>query len=271
MNFRRTSRQLVRASLVAVLLGGAAAAQEVWLRPERLTATPGATISFDLLGGAEFAQRETLIKPERVKRARAGLAGKTWGLVDIAEADNELRIFATLAQPGVAVAGVELKPERIEVPAEKTEFYLRSIYASAALRAVWEEVAEPRRWRENRTSYVKTFARIGVPPADDQGWGEPLGLALEIVPERDPTTLRMGDELPVKVLREGKPLSGFVLSFVTAEATREHVIVTDAEGRGHTTLDASGAWLVHGVELHRSTASDTEWESARVTMMVEAQ
>ncbi|MDJ1158938.1 DUF4198 domain-containing protein [Chelatococcus sp. SYSU_G07232] len=36
----------------------------------------------------------------------------------------------------------------------------------------------------------------------------PQGLPLEIVPLADPLTLRMGDDLPVRVLMDGKPLAG---------------------------------------------------------------
>jgi uncharacterized GH25 family protein len=45
---------------------------------------------------------------------------------------------------------------------------------------------------------AKTFVRVGQPTAD-QSWREPVGLALEIVPLADPTTLLVGSELSVRV------------------------------------------------------------------------
>jgi uncharacterized GH25 family protein len=107
------------------------------------------------------------------------------------------------------------------------------------------------------------------PAAEERAWAEPLGLALEIVPERDPTTLRVGDALPVRVLRGGQPLAGFALGYVSSGETREHVAVTDAEGRATAMLDVRGTWLVHGTDLRRAVgAIDREWESDFTTMVV---
>jgi hypothetical protein len=62
---------------------------------------------------------------------------------------------------------------------------------------------------------------------------------------------------------------GFVLGYVSAGETREHVAVTDVDGRATAKLDTKGAWLVHGTDLRRVTAPDREWESDFTTMVVE--
>ena len=68
-------------------------------------------------------------------------------------------------------------------------------------------------WREIYSKHTKAFIRVGRPKAD-RSWSEPVGMALEIVPEKDPTTLRAGDEFPVRVLRNGAPLADFSLGIV---------------------------------------------------------
>jgi uncharacterized GH25 family protein len=95
----------------------------------------------------------------------------------------------------------------------------------------------------------------------------PLGFALEVLPESDPTTVREGAALPVRVLREGKPAAGLVLTYVSLGETREHVVVTDAEGRASAVLDAPGSWLVRAAILRRATTSDREWDSEFSTMV----
>ncbi len=74
----------------------------------------------------------------------------------------------------------------------------------------------------------------------------------------------------MRVLRSGVPFAGFVLGFVATGETREHVVITDAQGRATARLDARGAWLVHGTDLRRATEPDLEWESDFVTLVVEA-
>ena len=245
-------------------------AHDTWLQPERFAATPGATLMLDLTSADGFVGFETAIKPERVARTvgRMGAVELKFGVV--VSAERTLRFPVTVTRPGGAVVGVELTSRLLELEPGKIETYFREIHASDELREVWAAVPAPRRWRENYAKHTKTFVRVGEPAAEDRAWAEPLGLVLEIVPERDPTMLREGDALPVRVLRGGQPLAGFVLGYVSSGETREHVAVTDAEGRATARLDAKGAWLVHGTDLRRVTgADDREWESDFTTMVVE--
>ena len=259
-----------RMAMVAAL-GVAARADDMWLRPERVAATPGATLEFRLARAADFNGPGIAVPPARIAVARGRLAGEDVALVAPISDGKAPRLTATLPRPGVAVPGVELKPRVLDLAPAEVESRLRELHAGDALREAWAATAESRRWREACVENAKTFVRVGEPVADDRAWALPLGLRLEIVPERDPTTLRAGDPLPVRVLRAGAPLAGLVLGFVSEGGTREHIVVTDGEGRARAVLDVRGAWLVRGTELRRATAAGLEWESDVATMVVEVQ
>lgn len=247
-----------------------ARAHDTWLQPEVFAATPGAALVLHMTSADGFNGPETAIKPERVERMWGRLGGAAVAVEAVGgEGGKTLRLAATLTQPGVAVLAVQLKPRLLELAPEKIEVYFREIHATAELREVWAAVPEPRRWRESTVKCAKTFVRVGAPVAGDRSWAEPLGLPLELVPENDPTALRVGERFSVRVLKGGAPLSGFVLAFVSAGETREHVVVTDEEGRADAALDAPGAWLVHGTELRRSGTAEREWDSEFTTMVVE--
>ncbi len=247
----------------------AAQAHDTWLQPERFAATPGATLVLDLTNSEGFVGFQKTIEPEQVARVVGRLGGVELKLAATMPTEQTLRIPVTVTRPGVAVVGVELKPRLRELEADKIEAFFQEIRAAEDVREAWLALPEPRRWRENTVKHAKTFVCVGEPAADERAWAEPLGLTLEIVPVRDPTTLKEGDALPVRVWRSGKPLAGFVLSYISAGETREHVAVTDAEGRATATLDARGAWLVRGTDLRRATTADREWESDFTTMVVE--
>jgi hypothetical protein len=257
-----------------LLVGGAlvlgAGGHDTGLQPERFAATPGATLMIDLPSADGIGGFQAPIKPERVARTWARLDGGDARLGAAVVAEQSLRFPVTLTRPGVAVLGVELKPRSLELAPDKIEAYFREIHASDDLREAWAAVPEPRRWRENYVKQAKAFVRVGEPAAGEHAWAEPLGMGLEIVPERDPTTLKEGDALPVRVWRKGVPFAGFVLGYVSAGETREHVAITDVEGRATATLDVRGTWLVHGTDLRRAVgATDREWESDFTTMVVE--
>jgi hypothetical protein len=247
-----------------------ARAHDTSLQPERFAATPGATLVFELTSANGFGGPDPAIKPERIAGVVGRLGGEVIAIAAPAPGEGALHFPATLTRPGVAVLGVALKPRLLELAPDKIERYFRELHVGDELRAEWTAVPEPRRWRETCLEHAKTFVRVGEPLAGDRAWTEPLGLALEIVPERDPTALRAGEELPVRVLRGGRPCAGLVLAFVSAGETREHVVVTDAQGRAGAVLDAPGAWRVHGTDLRRIVAPDHEWECDSTMMVVEA-
>ena len=103
-------------------------------------------------------------------------------------------------------------------------------------------------------------------PDTDSSWARPIGLGLELVPERDPTALVAGDTLPVRVLKGGSPLAGFVIGARHAGATTATFFSADANRRARVLLPTSGQWLLAGTDLRRTSKPNLEWESDFTTM-----
>ena len=57
----------------------------------------------------------------------------------------------------------------------------------------------------NSMKFAKAVFTIGQAGGD--AYSKPLGQAMEIIPLKDPALLKTGDILPVKVLKEGKPVA----------------------------------------------------------------
>ena len=57
-------------------------------------------------------------------------------------------------------------------------------------------------WQETYAKHAKTFVRVWRSEGD-RSWAEPVGLRLEFVLEVDPTALKNGDEIVVRLLRNG--------------------------------------------------------------------
>jgi uncharacterized GH25 family protein len=119
-----------------------------------------------------------------------------------------LRLSAVLGEPGVAALWVESRPRTLTLEPKEVEHYLQEVGASPAVRARWQS---SRRWRESYAKLAKTYVRVGAPEGD-RSWAEPVGQPLEMVPGRDPTSVVAGDELPVIVLKAGKPLPGLTVA-----------------------------------------------------------
>jgi Domain of unknown function (DUF4198) len=91
-----------------------------------------------------------------------------------------------------------------------------AVALALSIRAQWDSIPKPKQWRESYIKHATSFVRVGA-PRGDSSWASPLGLGLEIDPERDPTVLVEGDALPVRVLRRAKePGLEWRSDFVTA-------------------------------------------------------
>lgn len=217
----------------------------------------------------KFPELETGPKRERAEAARVRCGGQTLEISEMNEAPHSLKLKTPpLTREGVAVFWVILPSKAIELKPEQVKEYLEEINPPAAVRQQWAEMKR-QRWRELYTKHEKTFVRVGQPGSDDQSWSEPVGSALEIIPEKDPTALWAGDEFPVRVLKNGQPYPDFALNAVAAGEAKGETRRTDAEGRITFRLIKAGTWLLRGTDLHQSAREDAEWESDFATLTLE--
>lgn len=264
----KRSRSLVVLTLI-LLIALVASAHDTWLLARRASVPPGAVARLDLTSGMTFPALDYAIKPERVNSARCRLNGKTFDIAR-SSAAKSLALRVRLPDAGIATLWVELKPKSLELTPKQVEEYFDDINAPAQLRQSWMNVGGKKRWREIYTKHTKTFVKVGEALAD-RSWADPVGMALEIVPEKNPTTLRAGDDFPVRVLRNGSPLPNFSLGIVREGNSLSEFQTTDAEGRVTFRLARSGKWLLRGTELRPSNKPGAEWESDFTTLTIEVQ
>lgn len=254
--------------LLIFLFAATALAHDTFLLPQRFSAPVGKNVVLDLSSGMGFPFLDAAIKPERVAFARAHLAGKTIEIKKYGPAKHSLRFNALFPEPGVATVGVELKPRTLTLELKHVQEYFDEIDPPDEVKKHWAAMPEPKQWRESYVKHSKTFVRVGTFEKDDS-WAEPLGMALEIVPETDPTTLKPGDAFTVRVLKDGKPFPGFSLGIIREEMFKGEFGKTDAEGRVTFKLDKAGRWLLRGTDLRPSSKPDLEWESNFTTLTIE--
>jgi uncharacterized GH25 family protein len=99
--------------------------------------------------------------------------------------------------------------------------------------------------RELYSRRAKAIIQIG--PVDPQGAArvtKPIGLSLEIVPERHPLLLKPGEKLPIRVLFNRRPLAGALvkLTDLDADAVAVAIMKTDAAGRASFMIPHKGSW-----------------------------
>jgi uncharacterized GH25 family protein len=171
-----------------------------------------------------------------------------------------------LGQPGIAAISVELEPRTLELNPQQVREYLEEIAAPASVRARWQALPAPRRWREAYTKHAKTLIQVGTPPAQDQSWTVPVGMGFELVPGQNPTTLQKGTRLVLRLLEKDAPAEGLAISLVHEGTGKPLTATTDAEGRASFVLEQTGRWLARSTDLRASSKPGLEWESDFTTL-----
>lgn len=94
--------------------------------------------------------------------------------------------------------------------------------------------------------YAKALFTVGTPGGET--FSQVLGHKLEIIPMKDPATLKEGDDLPVKVLFEGKPARNYVYGtyagFSGEPSTFAYTTYTNKDGIAKIRMIKAGIWLL---------------------------
>ena len=74
---------------------------------------------------------------------------------------------------------------------------------------------------------------------------KPMGQRFEIVPQKDPTTVRVGEKLPIKVVLDGKPVEGATIATGGGHTSdKKDLLKTDKEGMVSVIIDKAGFQMV---------------------------
>ncbi len=169
------------------------------------------------------------IAPERLSAARVRLAGTVREVAGVSAGKRSLRLSTLAGGQGIACVWLETKPKSLDLKPAQVREYLEEIGADESIGKSWSATPNAR-WREVYSKHAKTFVAVGA-AGDDRSWGTPVGMRLEIVPLSDPTRMRAGDRVAVRLLRDGRPAADFPLGVVQAGEKTGILRKTDAEGR----------------------------------------
>jgi hypothetical protein len=239
-----------------------AAAHDTWLlsRP----GAPAGMLEFELTSAGSFPAPESVVAADRIARSGFRLGGHSQPLQPAGGDAKVLLLRARAEAAGLATAWIETRPRILTLNQGELAHYLEDIGAEAT-GVEWKRSGLAS-WRESYVKLAKALVRVGA--AEDASWAEAVGLELEIVPERDPTSLGLGESLGIRLLFRGQPLAGQTVSVVQREGGLP-LQKTDAEGRVRFTLVGTGPWMVRATRLERASLPNADWRSWFATLTFE--
>ena len=245
---------------LAVALGGAPLlAHDMWMEPSTFSPAAGDIVSVRLRVGQDLLGDPVPRDPALVNQfvfedasGRKPLVGR-----DGADPAGFLRVSA----PGLVVIGYRSNPSQLESTADKFNQYLQEegLEAIAALRARQNETGA--KARELFSRCAKSLVLSGSPSGAQAD--RALGFPLELIAERNPYAIRSGQDLPVRLTYQNRPLAGaLVVAMNRVNPSEKLTARTDADGRVRLQLRRSGMWLVKAVHMVPAAAgAEADWES----------
>ena len=240
------------------------AAHVLFVMPSSFHVTDGERITVGLHNGDQFPDSETAPALERLRDVTVHTGKLQYNVTNIRVDGNRAVGDARIPAKGTLVIGARTVPNFIELAPEAFEKYLREEGLGDVIELRKQRGESSKPGRELYSKYVKALVHAGS--GEDASALKPVGFSIELITEKDPYSLRVGDRLPVRLLWKGKPASGVLIEAARAGSSgpAESYAVgrTDSDGRVYVTLSAAGKWRLHAVVMERCTDErKADWES----------
>jgi len=247
-----------------------AGAHDFWLAADPSRPAAGARVIVTANVGEHYPEATNFTAPERVDLWRIiGEGGDVTVRREFRRERDSLATDVVLAAPGAYLAVMTIQPRVADMKGPEFTDYLREEGLDFVIAARQSAGQSDAPGRERYARYAKVVIRNG----DGSGTHltRPVGLKAELVPAADPSSLRAGDALTVRLLAEGKPVGGALLTAYSAAAAGERVTGrTDRDGKATLKLGHPGAWLVRTVHMARTSepgSPPADWESSWATLV----
>ena len=268
---------LVACSVVAASV---VAADDFWLIPNAFHVAVGDEVVLRGQTSSQFPTSRAAVAVARVATARRISASEDVAIPGLSVQGRSLLVRTRPPRSGQYVIALSLQPRSVRESAEGFRRYLTAEGATAALQRVEREGlldsmdSVTRRYAK----YAKTIVQVGT--GGGSAFDRLAGHVIEFVPSRDPSSLRTGDTLELRLLFRGVPLSGIPVHadvvdlHVDRDATSggahaDHsgaatsiTYVPDSDGIVRVPVSRHGMWSIRTIHVTQAPAgSGADWDT----------
>lgn len=251
-------RALLLALLAAPVLPVASLAHDFWIEPSTFRPLVPSAVEIGLRVGEHFQGDPVARAPERI--AQFGLITSSGeSPVDGREGGDPAGL-ARITKPGLQIIAYRSNNARLDLEASKFEQYLKE---EGLEEIIADRVRRGESQKPSREVYSRSVKSLLCAGDCAKEKDRAIGLTLELVSERNPYAAKPGEEMPFRLLWNGKPLEGALVVALPRDTPQERLSArADASGRVVFRLPRRGVWLVKAVHMTRAReGGDVDWES----------
>lgn len=259
-----------RILMLTILLAGTWGVEAAtwWMLPSSYFFKVGESVKIGFVQGEEFKAEPWPITQDQVVRLehhRAGLGVKD--LRASIQNDDRERLTIKFDRAGTHLLTLQSAVQFKAWDAAGFNTFLEENGLEDVLTKRKENGTSDKPAGERQVVYTKLLVQVGNTP--DDVYKKVVGFPLEIIPERNPYSLRSGDVMRFRILKDGKPLFGARVKVWNRKDNRTTLqnIYTEKDGTMETRLSSDGPWMVSVVQAEPSKTAGAEWNTSSTSLV----
>jgi len=246
---------------LALCFGGSVIAQEFWMMPEKFHYHKGDTLKAKFNVGNNFTGETWNLRPERIQSVKGFSNNQSIDLTTKALPGTNDHLKILLASEGSYIIAMEGKSAFVELGAERFNAYLKENALDDVINQRKKNNATDLPGKEFYIRNTKLIVQTG--DRLDDGYKKRTGLTLDIIPQTNPTSYKVGDMIKFTILFDGKPLFGARAFSMNNKENRVYAqpIYTQQDGSIEVRLFNDGLWMITVVTMIPSKDKRADWQS----------
>lgn len=247
--------------VLLMLIVSVVTAQEFWMQPLKFIYSIGEKAKVNFVTGENLIGEPIDLKKDKIEKfEHHRLAGVSDLKPTVVEGKKD-HLDVELKEEGTHVLAMQSTFSFAELEADKFNTYLKENGLDDAYAAREKAGALGRPGKESSAKYTKLLLQAGA--KKDGGYKMAVGFPIEIVPEQNPYSLKLGDNIRFKILWNKKPLFGARVKVWNRKEglTTLQNIYTEQNGTMETRISSKGLWLVQVIYMVPSKDGQADWRS----------
>jgi uncharacterized GH25 family protein len=249
--------------------GGSVTAQEFWMTPKKFRYSKGDTLKLKFNVGNNFTGETWNLRTERIQSITGFSNNQPTDLTTEVLPGTNDHLKIPMTTEGSYIVAMEGKSAFVELGAERFNAYLKE--------NALDDVINQRRKNNTTNQPGKEFyirnAKLIVQVGNklDDGFKKRTGLTLDIIPQTNPSSYKVGDMVKFTILYNGKPLFGARAFSMNNKENRVYAqpIYTQQDGSIEVRIFNDGLWMITVVTMVPSKDKGADWQSYWGTLVFE--
>ena len=244
----------------AIATASPALAHDVWMQADRFQVPVGTEVPYRVFVGHGAAREPWDVPGDRVASLRS--IGRDGSIVlnPVKSSIGKIRF----QKPGTYIVAMVSNTTLSDLPSLRFNDYAASEGLTPAITLRERLRQTGQNGREVYSRRTKMLIKVGSGRNAELHVTQPVGLSLEIVPQRDPFVTKAGQPLPVQILYQGRPLAGATVKLNNLDADAQPIAkgLTDQTGTVAFPHPGTGRWQFNVVWTRPIIGSrDAEFET----------